>query len=117
MSEPAPPGWPPPDPPDRAEDAPVTGQGTPETEYAPLLSTSDAAFLPFVKSLLESAGIPCMVQGEEALGLFPLGPLGSTLEAPGLGATVHVPKDRLQEAEALLREAAQGEPGGDEAEG
>ena len=71
-------------------------------EFAQLLSTSDAAFLPIVKSLLESAGIPFIVQGEEALGLFPLGPLGSTLEAPGIGATVHVPKDRLQEAEEML---------------
>jgi hypothetical protein len=82
-----------------------------ESDFAPLLTTSDTAFLPVVKSLLESAGIPFIVQGEEALGLFPLGPLGGTLDAGGLGATVHVPRERLEEAEALLAEVARTEPG------
>ena len=84
-------------------------------DLATLLETSDAAFLPIVKSLLEAAGIPYVVQGEGAIDLFPLGPLGKTLAQHGLGAVVRVPSDRLEEARALLEETArEDEPERDE---
>lgn len=84
-------------------------------DLATLLETSDAAFLPILKSLLEAAGIPYVVQGEEALGLFPFGPLGKSLARHGLGAVVRVPSVRLEEARALLLETArEDEPGSKE---
>ncbi len=74
----------------------------------PLVSTSDLGYLPVVKSLLDSVGIPYFVQGEEAFRLWPVGPLMGGLSAGGaLRATIHVPEDRLEEARALLEERAQ----------
>ncbi len=74
----------------------------------PLVSTTDLGYLPVVKSLLDSVGIPYFVQGEEAFRLWPVGPLMGGLSAGGaLRATIHVPEDRLEEARALLEERAQ----------
>jgi hypothetical protein len=100
MSDPEPPGGTPP------------GASGPEGDPAeggdlePLVSTADASFLPIVESLLESAGIPYVVQGESAVGLFPLGALGTTLSGRGLAAVILVPRGRLEEARALLEETA-----------
>ena len=69
---------------------------------AVLLETADVGFLPVLKSLLEGAGIPCVVQGEEALGLLPIGAPGSGPMQRAFAAIVHVPADRLEEARALL---------------
>lgn len=74
----------------------------------PLVSTTDLGYLPVVKSLLDSVGIPYFIQGEEAFRLWPVGPLAGGLSAGGaLRATIHVPEDRLEEARALLEERAQ----------
>lgn len=74
----------------------------------PLISTSDIGYLPVVKTLLDSVGIPYFVQGEEAFRLWPVGPLSGGLSAGGaLRATIHVPEDRLEEARALLEERVQ----------
>ncbi len=91
--------------------------GPPEEPLAcplvPLVSTTDVAFLPMVKSLLESVGIPFVVQGEQTLNLLPVGPFaGGTNRGGALRATIHVPEDRLEEALALLRERAQVLDGG-----
>jgi len=65
--------------------------------------TADAALLPLFKSLLDGAEIPYVVQGEEALGLFPLGRFAVGLLNPDtLGASILVPRARAAEARALL---------------
>ena len=74
---------------------------------APLLSTADIGFLPVVKSLLDAVEIPYVIQGEEALGLLPVGAFAGGVSPGALHATVHVPEDRLEEARALLEERAQ----------
>lgn len=62
----------------------------PDAKIVPVFRTGDPMLLPIVKSLLESAGIEYLVQGEEALGLWPVGSMGSSPSRPGLGAVVHV---------------------------
>ena len=67
---------------------------------ARLVQVTEVELLPVIKSVLEAAGIPYFVQGEEASALFPLE--GSL----PMAAVVHVPSDRLEEARDLLRNAA-----------
>ena len=68
-----------------------------------VLRTADSMFLPLVKSMFDAAGIPYVVQGEESLGLLPLGRFGVGVSRRALGAIVRVPRSRRQEAEELLR--------------
>jgi hypothetical protein len=72
-----------------------------------LVSTTDVGYLPVVKSLLDAAGIPYVVQGEEALGLLPVGAYAGGVGSGAVRATIHVPADRLEEAQALLEETTQ----------
>jgi hypothetical protein len=103
-----------------AERCPTCGAARDADALVPVQRTADAALLPLLKSLLDSAGIPYVVQGEEALGLFPLGPLAVGLVNPDtLGASILVPRARAEEARALLRaefEPPDGEDGDDEPE-
>ncbi len=73
-------------------------------ELVAILKTGDISFLPVVKSMLDAAGIPYLVQGEEALSLFPVGPAGGGTGGRALVAVVKVPRDRSEEAKALLTE-------------
>ena len=79
-------------------------------DLVPVFRTADISLLMVVKSLLDSAGIDYFVQGEEALGLFPVGPLGGSLAGKAIAAVVMVPSDRVEEAETLLAEAAPADP-------
>jgi hypothetical protein len=68
-----------------------------------VLETADLAMLAVVKSLLESAGIPYVVQGDQALGLIPLsGPAFGTTRPP-FQALVLVPKEHAAAAREILR--------------
>ena len=69
--------------------------------------TADVAVLPVIKSLLRAAEIPFIVQGDEAMGVLPVGKIGlggMTSRGHGLSAGILVPKDREEEARALLTE-------------
>jgi hypothetical protein len=79
----------------------------PPVELASLLSTTDVGYLPIVKSLLDAAGIPYVVQGEEALGLLPVGAYSGGVGPGAVRATIHVPVDRIEEARALLEDQTQ----------
>lgn len=95
-----------PDSPDRGSSTRDGGLGRDDDQRAlvPVLRTTDPALLPVVKSLLQSADIPYFVQGEEAMGLFPLGPFGGHHSRSRLGAVIHVPPDRVDEVRELLQE-------------
>jgi hypothetical protein len=82
-----------------------------ESDLVPVFRTADAALLPLVKSVLEAAGIPYLVQGDQAMGLFPLGRFAVGVSKRSLGAIVHVPADRADEAKELLSTCAEPEPG------
>lgn len=71
--------------------------------------TADAALLPVIKSFLAAEGIPFLVQGDEASGLFPFGSVGGGSDGRRLGAVVRVPESRAEEAEKLLEAVASGD--------
>ena len=73
-----------------------------EEELVPVLKTTDPALLPVMRSMLEAAGIPVVVQGEAGIGLFPLGAAGERVTDRMTGATILVPRSREEEALALL---------------
>jgi len=73
-----------------------------EEELVAVLQTTDPALLPVVRSMLEAAGIPFVVQGEAGVGLFPLGPAGARVTNRMTGTTILVPRSREEEALALI---------------
>jgi hypothetical protein len=77
--------------------------GIDEQELVTVCRTSDSALLPILKSLLDAVNIPYLVQGEEALGLFPLGPISvGIIGGRPTAASILVPRERAEEAERLL---------------
>ena len=74
----------------------------PNRELVAVFKTTDSILLPVVKSLLESAGIEYVSQGEEALGVLPLGPAGSKVSRAMWGATIHVAKEDAASVKELL---------------
>lgn len=64
-------------------------------EWAPLMSSINQADLAFIKSILDSENILYWVQGENR-GMLPHG--------MGLGAIIHVEKNRLEDAKALIED-------------
>lgn len=73
-------------------------------EFVQVFQTADASLLPVVKSVLGGAGIPHIVQGDEAQGLYPFGSLGGGSDDRLLGAVVLVPASRKAAAAAVLEE-------------
>ena len=91
---------------------PVEEGPDPDAKIVQVFRTSDAMLLPIVKSLLESAGIEYFVQGDEALGLFPVGAMGSSVSRSSLaagGAIVHVFERYVETVRQLLTEVREAE--------
>lgn len=90
----------------------------PDEDLVAIFETADVSLLPVVKSLLDSAEIPFVVQGDEALSVLPVGRWGAGISQSGRGlaATIRVDKARAQEAEELLRPLAEGKLSGDSEE-
>ncbi len=84
--------------------------GHPDVKLVQVFRTTNAAVLPVVKSLLDSAGIEYFVQGEEALGLIPVGAAGSAVSRASLGAIVHVREEDAASVREMLADAEQGTP-------
>ena len=89
-----------------------TGMDPGAGELVLLVETTDVALLPVLKSVLQAAEIPHVVQGDEALGLFPLSPAGAIFSRRAWAARVLVPRERLDEARALL-DSFEDDPGGE----
>ena len=70
-----------------------------------ILKTGEPAELSVVRSLLEAAGIPCVVDGEGVQDLFGVGRLGAGYNILTGPVRVKVPTERAAEARALLAEA------------
>ena len=64
-------------------------------EWAPLVSSANQADLALIKSLLEGEDILYWIQGEHR---------GMMMHGMGLGAIVHVDKERLDDATALIQD-------------
>ena len=70
-----------------------------------VLETADVNLLAVIKSILNGAEIPYLIQGEEALSMLPVGTLGGPFARRGLGAAVMVPPEDAEVARELLTEA------------
>lgn len=79
--------------------------GPPREEMTLLLKTPDIGKLAIVKSLLQSAEIPYIVQGEDAVSLFPMAYSSGFFNQEAHGAEVFVPKGDLDAATRLLESA------------
>jgi hypothetical protein len=88
----------------------------PRRDVVAVYRTADAALLPIVRSVLRASGIRHAVQGEGALGLFPLGATAFGLFKNPMEATILVPAEQAEEARQLLDaiERQEGEQSGDE---
>jgi hypothetical protein len=76
----------------------------PDLELIAVFETADPALLPVAKSVLEAAEIPFFVQGDEAMGLLPVGRFatGLTQKGQGMVAIIHVDKDHEEGAREVL---------------
>ena len=81
---------------------PAEESPTPNAKIVPVFRTTDAMLLPIVTSLIESADIDYYVQGEEALGLIPVGTMGSSVGRASLGAIVHVHEEDAASVREML---------------
>lgn len=88
-----------------------------ETDLVRVFETADVSLLPVVKSVLSSAEIPFFTQGDEALGVLPVGRVGAggiSAGGHGLVATILVDRKHHDEARALLDQFADTESDGEE---
>lgn len=69
-----------------------------------VLETADVNLLAVIKSILDGAEIPYLIQGEEALNMLPVGRLGGPFARRGLGAAVMVPPEHAETARELLKQ-------------
>lgn len=76
----------------------------PDIELVAVFETADPALLPVAKSVLEAAEIPFFVQGDEAMGLLPVGRFatGLTQKGQGMVAIIHVDKNHEERAKEVL---------------
>jgi hypothetical protein len=81
------------------------GDPSSREEMVVLLKTPDIGKLAIIKSLLESADIPFLVQGEGGVSLFPTAYSSGFFNPEAHGADVLVPKEDLESAIQLLRSA------------
>ncbi|HET6278591.1 MAG TPA: DUF2007 domain-containing protein [Candidatus Polarisedimenticolia bacterium] len=71
-------------------------------EMVRVFQTADSTLLPIIRSMLDGAGIPHVVQGDHAFGLLPLGPFGAGVTRGLLGAIVLVPLEHAAAANEML---------------
>jgi len=67
-----------------------------------IFTTVEIDLLAVVRSVLQSAEIPFVVQGDHALGQLPTGVLAGPFARGGMAARIFVPASRAEEARELL---------------
>jgi len=72
------------------------------SELVTVFKTADGMLLSIVKSALQAAGIEIVVQGEGALGLFPLGPTAFGLSKNLVEASILVESEDVADAQTIL---------------
>jgi hypothetical protein len=100
-----------PDEPSRGGDdgAPMPGTVGPE-DMVEVASTADLTEVAVVKSVLDAAGIPYLVVGDEPFSAFPGIVAAGSMFGPRLrGAVFTVPRERADEARALLERLENGD--------
>ena len=89
----------------------------PEPDLVVLAEISEPTLLPVVVGLLQSAGIEPVVEGDEVMGVLPVGLFGAggwSGKGRGLSVVVKVPRVREEEARALLAEVEERSHGEEE---
>ena len=79
-----------------------------ENRLLAVLKTTDPMTLSMVKSVLQAAAIPFIVQGEAGVNVFPLGAAGTRVTGRSTGAVILVEESRFEEARTLLDTPAEG---------
>ena len=74
-----------------------------EREMVEVLRTTDAGLLTVIRSVLDAADIPYIVQGEAGVNLFPLGEAGAQVTRRLTGTSLLVHPDQAEEALALIQ--------------
>lgn len=92
----------------------MAGSGPDDSHLVLILTTTDVDFLPVVRSLLDSADIPHLVQGDHALAQLPTGPMAGPFARSGIAARVFVAAGYEAEARALLASGDAAGVGGEE---
>lgn len=67
-----------------------------------VFETDDPAVLPVAKSLLESSGLPHLLQGEDAFGQLPVSHMGGPFVQRGMAVRFLVPAEHAEEAYELF---------------
>ena len=78
-------------------------------EYVKIFETSEPDVIPVIKSVLEGAEIPHLVEGEGLMNLFPSQMLGAVYR-PAAEVQFKVVADRADEARELLTERLEDPP-------
>ena len=78
--------------------------GNEDGDLVPVFDTSDPALLLVIKSLLQGAEIPFLVQGEAAMSMLPIGQLIGPFAKRGLSARFLVKPADAEAASELLSE-------------
>ena len=73
-----------------------------QEEFVIVFETADVSQIPFVKSLLDAAAIPHILQGEQAVGILAMPPLVANASHSAFATCLLVPKSREQEARELI---------------
>lgn len=72
-------------------------------DWVELVRVREPARLSILRSVLESAGIEHLVEGEQVQGLFPMATPGFFLDR-GMGAVLRVRPEDLEEARSVIEE-------------
>lgn len=78
--------------------------GEARDDFVAVFDTADPALLPVIKSLLRGSAIEFLVQGEEAMSLYPIGEVVGPFTRRGLAARVMVKPADAEAAKELLKE-------------
>ncbi len=82
----------------------MTEEDHPDLSLETVFATSQADLVPVIKSVLESAEIPYVTDGEAMMNLFPSDLLGPTLHRARGELRFQVASERAEEARALLNQ-------------
>ncbi len=82
----------------------------PEEDVVDLIKTPDIALLLVIKSVLDSARIPYVVQGEEGLHAFPLTLSGGFFNPSAFAAVIRVRRADFPDAKRLIEETVPPQP-------
>jgi hypothetical protein len=89
---------------------PPKAEASPDVDFEPVFESWDPTELPIVKSLLDAAGIPYLVDGEERFDTFRGAKAAMRFNPRGASVFFLVPAHLAEDARALLEEVETEDP-------